>query len=204
MELDKFKYERLSTFCFVCGLIGHSDRDCGIVYANPDKDIDRAYGVWLRAPTRSMKNQNLGAKWLRTGGEGSRQWSTSGEEKPQSTTAHGKSRMAARFMEVDGRIHEILGENGGIRVVQRNQGDMSKNNNFSNQREDITGGDIGGTEAVIMDPKRRRVDNEENKGSDETNILNGLSNPAGQKTCERRVLCYRPAWKNESHCLELP
>lgn len=47
-----FKYERLSTFCFVCGLLGHSDRDCGIVYANPDKTIERSYGTWLRAPTR--------------------------------------------------------------------------------------------------------------------------------------------------------
>lgn len=29
-----FKYDRLSTFCFVCCLFGHADRDCGIVYAN--------------------------------------------------------------------------------------------------------------------------------------------------------------------------
>lgn len=40
-----FKYERLSTFCFVCGLMDHSDRDCEIVYANPDKVIEKAYGT---------------------------------------------------------------------------------------------------------------------------------------------------------------
>ncbi|XP_074342383.1 uncharacterized protein LOC141679921 [Apium graveolens] len=57
-----FKYERLSTFCFVCGLLGHSERDCGIVYANPDKEIDRAYGTWLRAPNKNVRNQNIGAK----------------------------------------------------------------------------------------------------------------------------------------------
>lgn len=66
-----FKYERLSTFCFVFGLIGHSERDCNLVYANPDKEIARAYGVWLRAPTRNSSNQNVGAKWLRNGAEGS-------------------------------------------------------------------------------------------------------------------------------------
>lgn len=59
-----FKYERISSFCFVCGLLGHQERDCSIVYANPDKEITRAYGVWLRAPTRNAKTMNIGAKWL--------------------------------------------------------------------------------------------------------------------------------------------
>lgn len=59
---ENFKYERLGTFCFVCGLLGHIDRDCSLVYANHDKEIARAYGVWLRAPTRNLNNQNIGAK----------------------------------------------------------------------------------------------------------------------------------------------
>lgn len=65
-----FKYERLSMFCFVCGFLGHSDRECSIVYANPEKVIERAYGVWLRAPNKNAENQNMGEKWLRNGQAG--------------------------------------------------------------------------------------------------------------------------------------
>lgn len=57
-----FKYERLSTFCFVCDMMGHSERDCAIVYAHPDKEISRTYGTWLRAPMKGANNHNLGAK----------------------------------------------------------------------------------------------------------------------------------------------
>lgn len=44
----------------MCGLLGHSERDYNLVYANHEKEITRAYGVWLRAPTRNANNQNQG------------------------------------------------------------------------------------------------------------------------------------------------
>lgn len=37
-----FKYEQLNTFCFVCGILSHLERDY-----NPYKEIERTYGVWL-------------------------------------------------------------------------------------------------------------------------------------------------------------
>lgn len=73
-----FKYERLSTLCFVCGLLGHSERDCNLVYDNPDKEITRAYRVWLRAPMRNSNAQNMGAKWLRDGNDRGKVWEEKG------------------------------------------------------------------------------------------------------------------------------
>ncbi|XP_074351624.1 uncharacterized protein At4g02000-like [Apium graveolens] len=112
-----FKYERLSTFCFVCGMIRHSERECGIVYANPVKDIARAYGVWLRASPRNMKTQNMGARWLRNGGEGGHAWSTEPAKEHHPTTVQGGDREGARFMAVDGNVNEVLGDNGGVMIV---------------------------------------------------------------------------------------
>ncbi|KAL8114992.1 hypothetical protein AgCh_021712 [Apium graveolens] len=74
-----FKYERLGTFHFVCGRIGHSDRDYEIVYANSEKTVERAYGVWLRAPSKNAKLQQMRSKWLRNGKEsGQSRWSDGG------------------------------------------------------------------------------------------------------------------------------
>lgn len=46
-----------------------------VVYANPDKLIEKAYGVWLRALLRNATKQNIGARWLRNGGDGGQAWS---------------------------------------------------------------------------------------------------------------------------------
>ncbi|XP_058732884.1 uncharacterized protein LOC131604465 [Vicia villosa] len=50
-----FKYERLPTFCFVCGKLGHQIKDCDVVgdlseegFENIEEQ-DLAFGAWLRA-----------------------------------------------------------------------------------------------------------------------------------------------------------
>lgn len=57
---------KLGTFCFVCGVIRHSERDCAAVYANPEKLVDKVYGVWLRAPSRDARI-NTRSTWIRKG-----------------------------------------------------------------------------------------------------------------------------------------
>ncbi|XP_031090963.1 uncharacterized protein LOC115995955 [Ipomoea triloba] len=58
-----FKYERLSIFCFCCGLLGHSDKFCRMVYEKGISPDNFPYGAWLRAGSRRQV-QPVGAKWL--------------------------------------------------------------------------------------------------------------------------------------------
>jgi hypothetical protein len=50
-----FKYERLPTFCYACGKIGHQIKDCDTVEGEDDADFedieekDLPFGPWLRA-----------------------------------------------------------------------------------------------------------------------------------------------------------
>ncbi|XP_048496311.1 uncharacterized protein LOC125495591 [Beta vulgaris subsp. vulgaris] len=47
----EIKYERLPTFCYVCGIIGHIERDCW-VHQEEEKEIEKQWGSWLRASPR--------------------------------------------------------------------------------------------------------------------------------------------------------
>uniref|UniRef100_A0A803PV21 Reverse transcriptase n=1 Tax=Cannabis sativa TaxID=3483 RepID=A0A803PV21_CANSA len=63
-----FKYEHAPMFCFICGLIGHSEIFCPKRFEEHFDDSIRMYGEWMKAPTRK-KNYLIGAQWLRTGRE---------------------------------------------------------------------------------------------------------------------------------------
>lgn len=143
-----FKYERLSTYCFVCGMLGHADRDCAVVYANPEKEVERAYGPWLRAPTRNAQ-VNTGAKWLRnSGSEGSSSLEYGGSSVFRSAAR--RDDLGPDFVEVDGVVREKSGVQSGIMVTSRNQGDREE---FEIQNTD----NDAGMDDVVVELKRKRM-----------------------------------------------
>ncbi|XP_075486286.1 uncharacterized protein LOC142525885 [Primulina tabacum] len=66
----KFKYERLGSFCFVCGTLGYTESFCEKLFSSNDKNMAREWGTWLRAPDK-RSIQFKPSKWLREslGGE---------------------------------------------------------------------------------------------------------------------------------------
>ena len=58
------KYERLGEFCFVCGMVTHTDRFCRRFMSNNSEDGVKEWGSWLRAPPRRAAGQSQ-SKWLR-------------------------------------------------------------------------------------------------------------------------------------------
>lgn len=61
-----FKYENVPTFCFICGILGHSEKYCSRLFDTPEEEITKPYGAWMRAPFRRQTKQ-IGAQWLRDG-----------------------------------------------------------------------------------------------------------------------------------------
>lgn len=148
-----FKYERLSTFCFVCGMIGHTERECSVIYANAGKEVERAYGVWLRAPTRGVKN-NSGSRWLRTG-EGRKNWSENGGGQSSQTAVNTEGRVVARFQEIGGVVRETWSDGGAVTITAKNQETKDMGDNISNIGAIVGKDKIGPN--IVVETKRKRT-----------------------------------------------
>lgn len=61
-----FKCENVQTFCFICGILGHSDKFCSRLFEIPENKVTRPYGAWMRAPLH-RSNMMIRSKWLRNG-----------------------------------------------------------------------------------------------------------------------------------------
>ncbi|KAL8528879.1 hypothetical protein ACS0TY_006375 [Phlomoides rotata] len=62
--LVHFMYEKLGTFCFVCGLFGHTENFCKVRYESSEVEPKRDWGLFLKAPDRGGR-QVVGNRWLR-------------------------------------------------------------------------------------------------------------------------------------------
>ncbi|KAL8115437.1 hypothetical protein AgCh_022072 [Apium graveolens] len=175
-----FKYERLSTFCFVCERIGHSERDCNVVYANPDKIVDRAYGVWLRAPAKNA-DMNAGSRWLRNIADENKKWTSKSTSSEHSNTDHGRSggQRDAKFIEIDGVVREFGADNSALTIKGRKNGDIDMEEKFKKQLEGFEGVDSGLNEVIAFNSKRKLVkENVREKKMEDNNMIN-LDNEQG-------------------------
>ncbi|XP_060965059.1 uncharacterized protein LOC133034062 [Cannabis sativa] len=60
----KFRYEDLTTFYFVYGILGHFERFCEKAFDTPPHLLTKPYDIELKATPR-RRNHTIGAKWLK-------------------------------------------------------------------------------------------------------------------------------------------
>lgn len=62
-----FKFEKLSLFCFVCGVLGHMKQCCAIRFAMEEDSGVRGWSAELRAENRRFGGG--ASRWLKEEGE---------------------------------------------------------------------------------------------------------------------------------------
>lgn len=159
----RFKYERLPSFCFYCGKIGHTEKFCVELFDNPQAQEIRKYDSSLRA---SFRNQEYakGNQWIR-GADGA---VLNGVRLNEEEKTDGKLETPGEDDSENQAVDEDNPRKSGQMVVSNviSGGDLSKVVNLEpnyfeslNERRDTEFKGIETTGlSIIMDPKRRRVD----------------------------------------------
>uniref|UniRef100_A0A803PJ02 CCHC-type domain-containing protein n=1 Tax=Cannabis sativa TaxID=3483 RepID=A0A803PJ02_CANSA len=147
-----FKYEHLPTFCFICGIIGHSERFCPKRFDQDFDQLGKPYGLRMKAQMR-RKNYLIGAQWLKTGNEDST--SAIGGSVRRSE-AQNSADTATKIMEIDSMISCHRDKCCDSNAKERGSGKPGENID-SNIVEDIV--NLSEKDMTIMlENKKRRMD----------------------------------------------
>ncbi|MBA0810417.1 hypothetical protein Gohar_002416, partial [Gossypium harknessii] len=116
----RFKYERLSLFCFYCGRLGHSDSFCEERMTEGVETKEMGWDLTLRAQSRQA--QMMTSVWLREEGEGQARGNNGKRQ-----FMGNNSRDLAKNSDSSENIDPIL----GINLVGRGSQTWEENGNWS-------------------------------------------------------------------------
>lgn len=117
-----FKYENVPLFCFICGIVGHSEKYCSKLFEHEPEEIIKPYGPWLHAPFRGQVKP-IGAKWLRT--ELSTGIGNQSPEKNNSCNERENRNLDPHFSPTN-QEDSYRGENQGNKEFQINKSEAGK------------------------------------------------------------------------------
>lgn len=60
----QFKYTHLPSFCFIYGMLGHTDKLSGKLLQLQEGEVKKEWGLWLRATPKRSSCED-GGLWLR-------------------------------------------------------------------------------------------------------------------------------------------
>ncbi|VFQ73855.1 unnamed protein product [Cuscuta campestris] len=139
-----FGYEKISSFCYICGLLGHSDSVCPETLTHPGRCLERKYGPELRIDPR--KEVGIGAKWLKedewfSGGRPS----SSGENTAVRAEKNGPRTQRAKLVSPNGKekVKEKDGEATAVTKEKRRKNTEETSMEMVKRIDKITG-DLNG------------------------------------------------------------
>lgn len=168
-----FKYEGIPTFCFICGMVGHGEKFCARIFNTPIDKIEKPYGAWMRADPR-RRSYTSGSKWLRMGGVApvSTTVATSGDSVTEIVAMEIRKGEKSGIISIRDKQDMIM-DTGGNQGVTAGLVNKPKNLSAKIQenvsQEIVTAAEVENSELIIVDPKRRRTD-QENGPNEEANI----------------------------------